>query len=146
MSDLRSLIKQQKQYYQSIVSVFCPVLGETVYFSSEGFNHLIYESNRMPRKINEQFMKLKCLNFVTDVLTDKSAKIVDTRTYDKRYNGDLKVVIHYAIACDVQKGKKIRVIVERIGNGKFHFLSIMPNSKKKHNSRFMTNLKNKKHP
>ena len=57
MSDLKKLVEKQKNFYKGVVSVFCPILNNTVYFTSDGFNHLLYESNRMPRKIGEQFMK-----------------------------------------------------------------------------------------
>jgi hypothetical protein len=55
MVDIRELINEKRAFYKSIVSLYCPILGETVYFTSEGFNHLLFESNRMPRKLSERY-------------------------------------------------------------------------------------------
>ena len=65
---LTTLKKQQRAFYESIVSVYCPVIGDTVYFTSKGFNHLIYNTNRRPRKVNEQFLKLKNLSYAPEVV------------------------------------------------------------------------------
>lgn len=140
MTSIHTLKRKQKAFYKSIVSVFCPLLNETIYFTSDGFLHLLYESNRRPRNINEQFMKLKCLNHVPLVL-QKSTFIVDTRTVQLKIKGRLKLAIRHALVYEISSGVKVRVIVERIGSGKFKFLSVMPNS-----NRSKRGLKTKKHP
>ncbi len=135
-NNIYKLKQTKKIFYKSIVSIFCPVLNDTVYFTSEGFNHLLYDTNRKPRNIDEQFMKLQCLSYVPDVL-EKSTILADTRTYEFEVKGKKKIGVHYAISHEVKKGKEIRVIVSRIGKGKYKFLSVMPHNKKS---------KNKKHP
>lgn len=129
MQDIRQLKKQQRAFYANIVSVFCPILNDSVFFTSEGFNHLIYESNRMPRKIGEQFMKLKCLSEAPKVIS-KCHVISDTRQVQRKIKGIYKTVTRYELVHKVRKDTEIRVIVERIGTGKYRFLSVMPHGRK----------------
>ncbi|MCL4353138.1 hypothetical protein M1615_01545 [Patescibacteria group bacterium] len=136
MANIYDLKKKQKAFYKSIVSVFCPILNDTVYFTSEGFNHLLYDkSNRKPRKISEQFMKLQCLTHAPLVIR-KCAFISETRLIERNIKGKKKLGVHYELVYEVKAGEKIRVIVEKIGTGKHKFLSVM-----RHNGR----RKNKKH-
>lgn len=142
-NNIYDLKQKQRTFYKSIVSVFCPLLNDTVYFASDGFNHLLYDSNRKPRNIDEQFMKLHCLRHAPVVLRN-SFILADTRTFKFRVKGKMKTTVHYALVHEVEKGKEIRVIVERFGRGKYKFLSVMPHNKK--SKRFLKTLKTKKHP
>jgi hypothetical protein len=140
--NIYKLKQQKREFYKSIVSVFCPVLNNTVYFTSSGFNHLLYDTNRKPRNIDEQYLKLKCLSYAPEVIK-KSTVLADTRNYEIKIKGKKKPYIHYAVAYEIEKGKEIRVIVSRFGKGKYKFLSVMPHNKK---SKKTLALKTKKHP
>jgi len=129
MSDIRTLIQKQKSFYKNIISINCPILNETVYFTSEGFNHLIYESNRAPRKISEQYLKLIFLKYVPKVITN-CIEILETRKTKRKIWGKYKKIICYTLVYEVIKGIKVRVIIEKIGNGKCKFKSVMPHDKK----------------
>lgn len=130
MGDIRKLKEKQKTFYKSIVSVSCSILNDTVYFTSEGFNHLIYKSNGKPRKISEQFLKLSCLTHAPDVIK-KCGQITETRKFKKNVKNKLKDTIHYELVHEVSVGKEMRVIVEKVGTGKHKFLSVMPHRKHK---------------
>lgn len=129
MTTIHTLKKKQKAFYQSIVSVFCPILDDTIYFTSEGYNHLLYESSRKPRTISEQFMKLQCLTHAPKVIK-QCAVISETRTIKRNIKGKLKEAICYELVYEVKKGEHIRVVVQKIGTGKHTFLSVMPHDKK----------------
>lgn len=135
MVNIYDLKKGQRAFYKSIVSVFCPILNDTVYFTSEGFNHLLYD-NRKPRKISEQFMKLQCLVHAPLVI-QKCTLVSKTRLIEKNVKEKKKSGVHYELVYEVKPGEKIRVIVERIGTGKHKFLSVMRHGRRQ---------KNKKHP
>jgi len=66
--NIYKLRKKSKALYKNIISVFCPILNNTVYFTSEGYNHLLYEDFNHPRRVNEQYMKLICLPYASDIL------------------------------------------------------------------------------
>jgi hypothetical protein len=140
MTKIRDLKKKQKALYSSIISVFCPILNDTIFFNSDGFNHLLYQSNRKPRNIGEQFMKLRCLPHAPEVIT-KCAVITDTRKITRKVKGVYKSGVRYELVHEVEKDIKIRVVVEKIGTGKHKFLSIMP-----HTNKSKITMTNKKHP
>lgn len=126
---LKTLIAEQKAFYDSIVSVFCPILNETVYFTSAGFNHLLFKNNRVPRSPAEQFMKLKCLSYVPKVIENCSKK-GQIRRDRRKVKGKWKKVLRFEIVHEVTKGASIRVVVEKIGTGHYHFWSVMPHDNK----------------
>lgn len=132
MSNVYKLKRQQRKFYKSVVSVFCPILDETVYFTSEGFVHLLYESNRQPRGISEQYLKLMCLTHAPDVIKNCTI-ITETRKIRRKLKGKWKEGVRYELVHEIVAGKKIRVIVERLGTGKHKFLSVMPHDKKSKN-------------
>lgn len=125
---LNKLIEKQRAYYKSIVSVFCPILQDTVFFSSEGFNHLLYETHHRPRKSSERYMKLRCLEHAPLVIK-KCNSVTETRKLERKIKGKMKQVIQYELVYEIRKNVKIRVVVERIGSGKIKFRSTMPHDK-----------------
>lgn len=127
--DFKKFIEKQRKYYKSIGSIVCPILQETINFTSDGFEHLLYKGNRKPRKLSERFMKLKCLEHVPEVIK-KADVISETRRSEKRIKGKIKKVIFHELIYEIKKGTQIRVVVEKIGNGNFHFLSVMPHNKR----------------
>lgn len=129
MKDIRVLMKQRRDFYKKISFVFCPVLNENIYFTSNGFNHLLYESNRKPRKLSERCLKLECLKYAPKVL--RQSQIQPTvRQVNRIVKGVVKAVFQYGVTYEVQSGRTMRVIIEKVGNGKMTFLSVMPHDKK----------------
>lgn len=129
MADYRKFIGKQKAFYKSIVSVTCPILNDTVYFTSDGFLHLIYESNRKPRKQSEQYLKLKCLDHAPAVLGN-CTQILEARPKTKKVKGKIKTGYDYELVHEVTPGQYISVVVEKIGSGKYKFVSVMRLNKK----------------
>lgn len=137
MTDIRLLIEKQKKLYKSIVSIFCPILNETVYFTAEGFHHLIHKSNNKRRPINEQYLKLKCFDYAVEVIKN-SSRIIETRREQHLIKGKEKAVITYELISDDKSHNRIAVIIEKIGEGKHKFRSVKRISRKR--------FKNKKAP
>lgn len=133
MKDLATLKEEVLDLYRNVGSVYCPILQATVNFTSEGFNHLIYESNRKPRNINEQYLKLSNFCYAPRVL-ERCKVVTETREMSRFVKGKLKKVLRYELVHEAIPGKKIRVIVQKIGTGAYTFLSVMPlkNKKRRH--------------
>lgn len=70
-----------------------------------------------------------CLSHAPEVVR-KSTQIVEVRSITKKIKGIEKQVVHYELAHVVKVKEDLRVIVERIGAGKYKFLSIMPKGKR----------------
>lgn len=122
-NDIYDLIKKQKIFYKSIVSISCPLLNETVYFTSEGFHHLTHKSNNKRRKIGEQYMKLKCLSHVPEIVKN-CTRIIETRSEEHIIKGKKKVVVTHELVDSKKRNYNIAVIVAKIGTGKHKFRSV----------------------
>lgn len=132
MSDIRVLIGKQNSYYKSIVSAFCPLLNDTVYFTSEGFHHLLYKSSGKRRTIDEQYLKLKCLTHAPPIVQN-STRIIETRKEERMIKGKKKSVVTYELVDGQKRKHNIAVVVERIGTGKHKFRSVKRISRKRYN-------------
>lgn len=125
---LRQLKKKQKAFYGRIVSLHCPVLNETVYFTARGFFHLVnkrgVDHRTYPRKPKEQHLKLMCLKYVPEVVENSTQ--VQMRRITVTLKGKPKQAIHYELVHKVVSGEEIRVVIEKVGSGKHRFLSVMP--------------------
>ncbi len=51
--------ENSKEFYEQIYKIVCPVFGKEVFFTSEGFNHLVYKNDRRERDKKVQVMKFK---------------------------------------------------------------------------------------
>lgn len=125
---LKDLKESRHRKYNSWGSLYCPALNKEVNFTAEGFFHLTHNSNGKPRTAREQYMKLEYVVFAPQVVKN-AREVSTTRRFVKRFRGIDKTVIQYSLVYRVQADKKARVVVEKAGNGKIKFLSIMPNRK-----------------
>jgi hypothetical protein len=119
----KKLILQQEKFYFSLKPIFCSVLNENVYFTSDGWKHLLYKPNRKKRNVSEQYLKLNCLNYAPTVI--KNCKGIYKQITEEIH----KKITVYSIVCEVKEGIKIRVILQKIGAGKVTFRSVMPHDK-----------------
>ena len=133
-NNIYDLITEQKIFYKSIVSLFCPLLNETIYFTSEGFHHLTHKSNNKRRKISEQYMKLKCFSHVPEIVRD-CTRIIETRSEEHIIKGKKKTVITYELIDGKKRSHNIAVIIGKIGTGKHKFRSVKRISDNRYNSK-----------
>jgi hypothetical protein len=126
----RLLTSTQKVFYDSIGSVYCPALKKKVIFNSDGFRHLLYESNGKPRTVQERIYKLTLLPLVIPTIKS-AASINEERDIQVRYGrkSDSKIKNGKACALVAPVGKnglvKVRVILNKIGDGHLTFRSVM---------------------
>src|SRR3989344_6537468 len=124
MVQLRKLKKQRLIFYKSLQPIYSPALKEKIYFTSEGFKHLIYESSGSPRVSAEQYLKLMYLKYVPDIIQE--CRAVSKIRVDKSNGIKWFELIHKA------KGfGPVRVVVKRMVSGKFVFVSVMPHGRSK---------------
>ena len=58
----RKIKEASKTYYRSLASVICPALHETVYFTSNGFNHIMFKRAQQARDRGSQITRFKLLS------------------------------------------------------------------------------------
>jgi len=114
-------INQQKAIYKSLKPCYCEAIKQTVYFTSDGLNHLLY-NRRRPRKLKERKYRAALINYIVEVITDaKTAQKTDVAgSKDSLWVLEHEVKIKW-------KGRKqiIKVILKKEGAGNVKFLSAM---------------------
>lgn len=120
MSSFRQFKRDQKRWYQSIGSVYCPALKEEVFFTSEGFQHLLFKRSRQ-RRTKYQLL-VRDLEFAG-------------------WGGVKKKCVYFQLVGVVQSTLLVRVVLQKTGFGKLTFLSIMPHrlKTKKHLEKVLPN-------
>lgn len=131
-NDFKSFLNEVREYYKSIGSVQCPALNADVYFTSEGFHHLRFQSNLKERVIQEQRDKLSYLPQAVETIT-LSATIQEYRITlepiglkdSKGYRGMAKVE-YYAFWAVLDKKVRVKAVIKQVENGQYNFWSLMP--------------------
>ena len=116
---MSKFIQQQKGLYNSLVSCYCPAIHQTVYFTTDGFRHLLYRKRR-PRNPREQHYRVALISYIKTVIMD--ARDVRSMVYP------LKPIVMWSLSHPMLiNGRKqiVKVILQKEGNGKIKFLSVM---------------------
>lgn len=128
----RLLTASARATYDSIKSVYCPILKENVVFNARGFHHLNYNSDGTPRDVSERVHKLTLFPLAIPVIKNATA-IAEERDIkiraSRKKGAPTKDGKTYALAALVGRKKpvEVRVVLLRIGNGNLTFRSIMKN-------------------
>ena len=123
----KEFIKNAREEYKKIGSVTCPAFGkEKIYFTSEGFKHLIFR-DRKYRPKSDQVRRVKLIGHIIDVLKS-STKYTKYSSFEVNTNiclNTVNITHHLWSFIDQIDNKRITVVVRQIGTGSKHFLSIM---------------------
>ena len=134
---LEGMKQARRQFYKELKPVRCPALeNQQVHFTSDGFHHLIYDSNRSKRKKKEQYLKLCFLKYAPGVIelssTVQELRDITEVTGKPDKNGLRRTVKvrYWGFVCVTGPKCRVRVILRRVGeNGQIHFWSVMPDWK-----------------
>ena len=119
--------------YQGAKPIFSPALNEYVYFTAEGFNHIMFKGSRTERERPSQIMRFKLLPRALKLVEisttyqeyEETIKEFEVKSYKKKVR-KTKPVKYWGIIA-ITNGRKIKVILRKIGdNGQLHFWSIVP--------------------
>ena len=130
--NFHKLIEDSRKLYAESPEIDCPFFksrfGYVVALTSDGFNHLMNKSNRQPRNIREQRLKLRLLKPALQILKDAGTvqeyRVRLEKVGDPGKDGLYKTKnVEYWGFHDI-KGEGatkilLRVIIRRIGDGKF---------------------------
>ena len=129
--------------------VISPALNEQVFFTAEGFNHIIFKGNRRMREYPSQVMRFKLLPRAIRLIGhanvfqefEETVKQFQVKSRKKRVTKS-KPVRYWGIIA-IFEGRKIKVILRRIGEGQLHFWSIVPawTTNKHRDAKFVTTMK-----
>lgn len=114
-------IKRQIALYKKFTPCFCPAIQDTVYFTSDGLNHILYHRRR-PRKPEERHYRAGLIPYIIPViqLSDNAIKSIKT-------NSPLIIiwVLSHEIVDRDRNKQIIKVVLVKEGAGKVKFLSVM---------------------
>lgn len=118
--------------YKSTKPIFSPVLNEYVYFTPEGFNHIVFK-NRREHARSSQILRFKLLPRAIKLITisttyqeyEEIVKELEVKAYKKKI---LKIKqLRYWGVIAIIDDRKIKVILRKTGNdGQLQFWSIIP--------------------
>lgn len=125
--------KKVAELYATFGSVPCAALGDQrVYFTSEGFNHLVYKAPKKPRDERVQILRFDMLEKAKFILESSTTyqeydEIIVNKKVNRRGKWIYKnvVVRCWGFIAIVSKFR-IKVIVKQEGNGKLEFQSVIP--------------------
>ena len=132
VKDYPEIRKTAQELYASFGKVYCPALGGAVHFTSEGFNHLIYERARKERDKRTQILRFDML--------DRAKFILETTTTYQEYEESIEyqrvnrhgkfIGMNVIVRCwgliAIVKKFRVKVVVRQVGNGKMEFQSVIP--------------------
>ncbi|MBI4225417.1 MAG: hypothetical protein HY617_03730 [Candidatus Sungbacteria bacterium] len=150
ISDYHKLRDVTQKFYSGIGIIRSPALNDSVHFTAEGFNHIIFKGSRSEREKPSQILRFKLLPLAAKLIGlstthqefEETIKEFEVKSYKKRVRQSKRVRYWGIIA--IIEGRKIKVIVRRIGeNGALHFWSIVPawTTNKYRDIRFFTTMK-----
>jgi hypothetical protein len=124
--------EEAQKLYATFSKVFCPALGQHVHFTSNGFNHLIYQSAKKERDKKTQILRfdmLKRAKFVLETSTtfQEFEETMESRRVNRhgKYVSVNLVVKSWGFVAVVEKFR-IKVVVSQVGNSKAEFVSVIP--------------------
>jgi hypothetical protein len=135
--DLHEILREARTTYSAHETIRCPFFDGPIALTSDGFNHLTHKTNRTPRNVNEQKLKLRLLKRGLKIIR-KAGTVQEYRKGVEKIGAPAKdgftkmKHIEYWAFHDIVGEKKqflLRVIVRRVGDGKLHFWSVMPQGK-----------------
>lgn len=128
----QKLRKDSEAYYTSIECIDSPALNTKILFSASAFNHIIYKNPRNERDKKTQMLRFKLLPLAVKLIghtntfqeyeeTIQSFKIQK----EKERIWVSKPVVYWGLIAIID-GRKIKVILRKVGNGEIHFWSVIP--------------------
>jgi len=150
LSNYNKLREDAQKFYNSIGSVFSPAFNQKIYFTSEGFNHVVFKSAHSERERSSQILRFKLLPLALKLIKisttyqefEETIKEFEIKSYKKKIRKSKSVNYWGVIA--IIDGRKIKIIIRKIGeNGTMHFWSIVPawTTNKYRDTKFFTTMK-----
>jgi hypothetical protein len=126
-------VKQEAEdFYKTIGSIPCPYLKTKVNFNAKGLDHIKMKSWNKTRLVSDQYLRLKFLKLVPEVLQASGTlqEYYETKCFERiKYTGNwqyvMKSVIYYGFVAIIKR-TKIKVIVKKVESGQPYFWSVIP--------------------
>jgi len=126
-------VKQEAEnYYKTVNAVFCPYLKSKINFNAKGLDHIKMKSWNKSRLVSDQYLRLKFLKLVQEVLKNSGTlqEFHETKNFERikdtgRWQSIMKPVVYYGFVA-ILNNVKIKIIVKRVEGGQPYFWSVIP--------------------
>ena len=150
ISNYEKLKDDAHSFYNGIGKIFSPAFNQEIYFTAEGFNHIVFKGSHSERERPSQILRFKLLplaaklvkNSTTYQEFEETLKEFEVKSFKKRIRKSRPVKYWGIIA--IVDNRKIKVIIRKIGdNGTMHFWSVVPawTTNKYRDTKFYTTMK-----
>ncbi|CAK0743860.1 conserved hypothetical protein [Azospirillaceae bacterium] len=150
ISNYHTIRESARNLYHKTAPILSPALNEQVYFTAEGFNHIVFKGSRTEREKSTQILRFKLLSRALKLIGlsttyqeyEETIKECDVKRYKKNVK-KLRPITYWGIIAIVD-GRKIKVILRKIvDNRNIHFWSIVPAwvTNKYRDARFFSTMK-----
>ncbi|HEY4488940.1 MAG TPA: hypothetical protein VJA87_00425 [Candidatus Paceibacterota bacterium] len=149
ISNYEKIREDARSLYGETRPVHSPALNDRVHFTAEGFNHIIFKGSRSERERPSQVMRFKLLPRAVRLIAhantfqefEETIKEFEVKARKKRVRKS-KSVRYWGIIA-IFEGRKIKVILRKIGDGQVHFWSIVPawTTNKHRDAKFVSTMK-----
>lgn len=124
--------KEAEEFYKGLDFILCPFLKRNVNFNAKGLDHIKMKSWNKARLISDQYLRLKFLKMVPEVLKASGTlqEIHKKRNLERIKNTGkwqfiAKEVVYYGFVAIINE-VKVKVIVKQVEDGQPYFWSVMP--------------------
>ena len=126
-------VKQEAEdYYKTVNAVFCPYLKSKINFNAKGLDHIKMKSWNKSRLVSDQYLRLKFLKLVQEVLKNSGTlqEFHETKNFERikdtgRWQSIMKPIVYYGFVA-ILNNVKIKIIVKRVEGGQPYFWSVIP--------------------
>ncbi|MFW0837825.1 MAG: hypothetical protein ACKKL5_02385 [Candidatus Komeilibacteria bacterium] len=125
--------KMAEDDYKKLDSVYNPFLKKNIKFNVKGLNHIKGKDWNRGRLIEDQYLRLKFLKFVPNILRlsgtmqeFQERRCVERVRINARWDFVAKDVKYYGFVAIINFNIKIKVIVKEVANGVPYFWSVIP--------------------
>lgn len=119
--DYQNELNRAKKKYLSIGSLMCPAIGSRIiYFKDDGFRHFLKKQGA-GRSKNDQLRRFGLVSYIHLVVTSDRTYVADKRNMGKS--------VYIGIMHDFSESYSVKIIIRKINDGNYHFVSIMDKQK-----------------
>lgn len=133
--------KRAHQFFENTKTVSSPLLGE-IHFNSDGFMHLIYDSDdrKQKRDWKNRIKRFELLPLIPHVLKSMThcqeyserLQTIGVKMNKQRMYTVKKVKYWGFVAVVKNYHNRIKIVVRQVGEGQIHFWSVIPYWNTKH--------------
>lgn len=130
--DFEKAKREAENFYSTIDKVYCPCLNEKIIFNAKGLRHLKFKSDRVARKQEDQYARLKLIFLAPQIL--KKSHTLQGLCQERRFEEQktnscwkkvVKEVFYYEFIAVIDS-IRVKIIVKEVFGGVKYFWSIIP--------------------